>query len=301
MLPSGPLPGSPGQVLLRPLLPLRRADTLAVCAALDLQPRSDASNRDLAFLRNRVRAELLPLLHSFNPSIDDALLGLAASAREAFDLIERRSFEARPVERAPVGAIFPSAALAGLPGEALWLVIEREAAFLQRDPAINRTRLDNLRTVLARGSGRVAFGEVVVDVSAGKVRIGPPLEPTEPLAPAILEVPGSRRVGSWRVEVATAPLDPSAGAPVAALASANLRGALRARSLQPGDRLRWHGLLRKVSDLFVNEKIPAWERPGSVVIADGDGPAAIVTASRVFLRDTTGAPDLWVRLVPLPR
>ena len=44
-----------------PLLGLRRRETHAVCAAMGLMPVHDASNDDAAFLRNRVRHELLPL------------------------------------------------------------------------------------------------------------------------------------------------------------------------------------------------------------------------------------------------
>ena len=46
----------------RPLRRLRRRETRALCAALGLAPVTDPSNDDLAFRRNRVRAELLPLL-----------------------------------------------------------------------------------------------------------------------------------------------------------------------------------------------------------------------------------------------
>jgi tRNA(Ile)-lysidine synthase len=44
-----------------PLLGLRRHETHAVCAAMELEPVRDPSNDDSAFLRNRVRHELLPL------------------------------------------------------------------------------------------------------------------------------------------------------------------------------------------------------------------------------------------------
>lgn len=46
----------------RPLLGLRRSETLEVCRAAGLEPFHDPSNDDPAFLRNRVRAEVIPLL-----------------------------------------------------------------------------------------------------------------------------------------------------------------------------------------------------------------------------------------------
>jgi tRNA(Ile)-lysidine synthase len=44
-----------------PILDLRRAETVGLCAHLGLEPVYDPTNRDPRFLRNRIRAELLPL------------------------------------------------------------------------------------------------------------------------------------------------------------------------------------------------------------------------------------------------
>jgi tRNA(Ile)-lysidine synthase len=46
----------------RPMLQLRRAETHALCRELDLEPVRDETNSSPQFRRNRVRAELLPLL-----------------------------------------------------------------------------------------------------------------------------------------------------------------------------------------------------------------------------------------------
>ena len=46
----------------RPMLRLRRAETVALCAELRIATISDPSNDDPRFRRNRIRAELLPLL-----------------------------------------------------------------------------------------------------------------------------------------------------------------------------------------------------------------------------------------------
>jgi tRNA(Ile)-lysidine synthase len=45
-----------------PIIGLRRAETRALCAELGLTPAHDPSNDDVAFRRNRVRHEVLPLL-----------------------------------------------------------------------------------------------------------------------------------------------------------------------------------------------------------------------------------------------
>ncbi len=46
----------------RPLLALRRSETVALCARLGLPTVADPTNDDLRFLRNRVRHEVLPAL-----------------------------------------------------------------------------------------------------------------------------------------------------------------------------------------------------------------------------------------------
>ncbi len=45
-----------------PILALRRAETVELCARLGLEPVDDPSNTDPRFVRNRVRHEVLPLL-----------------------------------------------------------------------------------------------------------------------------------------------------------------------------------------------------------------------------------------------
>ena len=60
--------------VIRPLLPVSRAQVLEYLNTAGLEWREDASNADRRFLRNRVRHELLPLLErDYNPKIRDAL------------------------------------------------------------------------------------------------------------------------------------------------------------------------------------------------------------------------------------
>jgi tRNA(Ile)-lysidine synthase len=64
-----------GVPLIRPLLEVSRGEIEAFLRERGLSWREDESNRDTAFLRNRVRHELLPLLEEqFNPRIREAVL-----------------------------------------------------------------------------------------------------------------------------------------------------------------------------------------------------------------------------------
>lgn len=66
---------------IRPLLNTPRSQIEAYLAELQLTARQDASNQDTAFLRNRIRHELLPLLETeYNPSLRTSLRRLAELA-----------------------------------------------------------------------------------------------------------------------------------------------------------------------------------------------------------------------------
>src|SRR5437660_7850858 len=62
------------QDIIRPLLEVRHAQTVAYCQEHGIEPLEDLSNADPRFVRNRIRHELLPLLESLNPGIHSTLL-----------------------------------------------------------------------------------------------------------------------------------------------------------------------------------------------------------------------------------
>jgi tRNA(Ile)-lysidine synthase len=69
--------------IIRPLLECRRDELIGHLGSLGASFVDDASNADLSIPRNRVRAELIPMLAArFNPSVVDALADAAEVARE---------------------------------------------------------------------------------------------------------------------------------------------------------------------------------------------------------------------------
>lgn len=78
----------------RPFLNLTRAEIDSELGRRKLDFRVDASNRDTRFLRNKVRAELLPLMErNYNPAIVPLLCGLADRARDDEAYLERQTWE----------------------------------------------------------------------------------------------------------------------------------------------------------------------------------------------------------------
>ncbi len=83
----------------RPLLGLRRAETVALCAELGLEPVRDPSNFDPVHRRNRVRHELLPLLDAIaERDVAAVLARQALLLAEESDLLARLAADVDPTD-----------------------------------------------------------------------------------------------------------------------------------------------------------------------------------------------------------
>lgn len=74
--------------LVRPLLGVTRAEVTAYCRRHALTWREDASNDTPAYVRNRIRHELLPLARELHPGAEANLLALAERVREQQSALE---------------------------------------------------------------------------------------------------------------------------------------------------------------------------------------------------------------------
>ena len=76
--------------LIRPLLNSSKEEILQYLATVELPFCTDSSNKSQAFLRNKVRLDLIPLLEQdFNPSIKQTILNSAAILRDEDDYLQR--------------------------------------------------------------------------------------------------------------------------------------------------------------------------------------------------------------------
>ena len=83
-----PLSAGSAITLVRPLLDLSRSDTLAICERWGLPLWTDPSNANPRFSRNRVRAEVLPVLEALHPGASQRISALSerlAAEQDASD------------------------------------------------------------------------------------------------------------------------------------------------------------------------------------------------------------------------
>jgi len=249
----------------RPLLAIERAAIDAYVAERAVPTWADPMNDDPAITRVRVRHELLPLLRRENPQLDAALVRLATSASEWLDVIDAI---ASPLGRFPIDC----SVLADHPP-----AIRKRAVVLALDQLgvdCEATHLEAIdRMVMAE-----SHGEVAIDIREARViRRYDQLE-CEPSAARTDSSAARTDSSDARIVASDARTGSSAARTLAAPP-----GPYVLRVWVPGDRMRparLKGRSRKLSDLYVDQKLPRADRAiARVVVRTTD--AVIVWAEHV--------------------
>lgn len=152
---TGMRPKSAGNIFVRPLLCLSRAEIESYLHKGALQWREDSSNADTKFLRNRIRHELLPLLRSYNPAIPACLNQTATALAADEDLLEE-----------VVGEVFSRIAATSFDK------IQLNLRMLQNEPAALRKRLYRKSIFTLKGDLRRISSKHLADIDslANKVK-----------------------------------------------------------------------------------------------------------------------------------
>ena len=274
-----------GEVI-RPLLDCRRAELRAWLEARGLAHVDDETNADVAIPRNRVRAELLPLLEArFNPSIIDTLASQAELARDDWNwMLEEVRSKKLDVSSTKELVAAPRA----LRRLALWRAMTEAAGGRTVSLAHVEAVLDLLESPGASGS--IDAPGHVVERKGDRVVLRSGRSDDAHAAPHFfrypLSIPGEVALPEHGLVVSAE----RAGA-AAAAAGAQARGALRAtprnraraviaadgwtsplavRNRRPGDRFRPFGLdgQKKLQDFLVDRKVARADRDAVPLVVD---------------------------------
>jgi tRNA(Ile)-lysidine synthase len=280
--------------LIRPLLTWTRADTEAYCRENSLPTRHDASNDDKTYLRNRLRHELLPLLESYNPQIRQSLARTAQALQGDHEILAKvidEAWESALVDQGKGYLAFDRVVL-NYHSEPMRRNIFRRA-IQTLSPNLRDADFDVLARAASFKSGIIdlagglqIFNEgQVLYVACADARFPPlywpqlenPFELQSGFAP--LGSDWVLRVDEVSGEEAFARAQENQDPFTAWLAVSLTEDPLWLRNFRTGDRfepLGMPGKQVKLSDLFVNLKIPKRARPKWPLLCIGDEIAWVV-------------------------
>jgi tRNA(Ile)-lysidine synthase len=274
--------------IVRPLLGLTREETVSYCRMSGIPYVEDPSNQDLGFHRNRIRLELLPLLESkYHPGVRDNLVRLAENAQSILERIraETRPLLERNLTHAPPDRwILDANGIVHLDETALVVLLgDLFADELSCDMDFTRVHYDELVRLIRQtgASGKTVslpgltvkkeYGKLVIARSAAHTPESPPrTEQAELSLPGDTITPGAIVTTEIldRAAIGDTPL--KATETEAYFDRERLKPPLALRSPLPGDRIQPFGMpgTKKLSDIFIDRKVPASTRSSSLVITD---------------------------------
>lgn len=276
--------------IIRPLLGCNREEVEAYLMQKGIRWREDSSNQERAFLRNRIRHDLLPQLkRDYNPALPQALAQMAVLAQEdeQYWAAEVDRLAASQLTVAGEAVLLMCPKLLALPKAMARRLLRRAIAMAKGDlRRIDFEHVDALLHLAAggEGHGRLQLPDLDVFRSFEWLRIAPPREGSrtdrdycfEVVPPAKVRIPG----GGFSIYLDL--LEISGGSPVDAgetgyteksclLDLERVTEPLELRNWRPGDRYTQAGRSgEKVKALFQRERVPIWERQGWPVLTSGD-------------------------------
>lgn len=262
----------------RPLLQISKKELLAYCEAAGLSFVTDSTNEEPICPRNRLRAEVLPVLESLWQG------GAVAAARCAATLAEDEEFLSSLAEDflRREGNTPTVTALASLPRVVLVRVVQR---LLPTPPErVHIKALEQLVTT-ARPHSSLSLPDVTVSLENGRLTLSPAktaspaaaLDYTLPLQMGEMPLPHGIGTAILSVDdVCPAPDIPFRYTATVALPRAVLSsGEAHLRPRREGDRILSGGMHKSVRKLSALSHLPPKTRARMPLLCDGEGLLAV--------------------------
>ncbi|HEY8927261.1 MAG TPA: tRNA lysidine(34) synthetase TilS, partial [Polyangia bacterium] len=299
--------------LVRPLLDVPRAKILDYLARRGLAFAQDPSNLDPRFARARLRQVLLPALRRENPRVDEALRRLAAEIASGpprgVPAFARRRSAAGGGPNPEGGPAWDEVARA----EGVYLPARLKSAVAEASRRGGTKSFDvagGRRLVVSYGWAKMATASASAAPPGGRLTVETAATVVEPAESreTIISGPGVHLLGQSGVRVLVQGEEEATDRhdddrPWAWFDLGKVGWPLILRRPRPGDRLRPRGGRgsRKVSDLFIDAKIPRPERADHLVVASADGEILFIRGLRPSeVAAPTAATVRWLGLAPLP-
>ena len=267
--------------VIRPMLRITRQDVEAFLEEWCLSHIEDSSNETDAFLRNRVRHHVMPLLAAENPKIAENLSQMALRLRldEEFLSQQTNSTALPPVESLKT---MPQA-----------LRSRHLEAFLQRsgvrEPEDAHIAMAEALVFSDKPSAKASFpGGVTIARSYDRLEA---LGDTDALEEILLPCPGQVELSG--LQIICSPAGEMLDTPDAFTVSP--AGDIKVRSRKSGDSIRRPGGSKSLKKLFIDRKIPASQRQQIPVVCDEAGILGVYSVGKNLERSDISKNTVTIR------
>jgi tRNA(Ile)-lysidine synthase len=268
-------------LFVRPLLACGRTELRAYVRRRRIPYAIDRSNLDNRFLRNRIRNRLIPSLErSYNPATAAALLRLGENLAEGWEALEKPLLALLPRAGTTGDIALPLEKIAALADFQLYLFVDlalRERFGVLQD--VERRHFDAAKRLIRSGrSGkqtRFPHG-IVARIEHGSLVMSRAAASRPAPGETIIAGPGTHPLPWWDLSATVERVDARHVDPRGSAAEGCFAGVVfpvRVRGKRPGDRIVPFGMRgsKKLSDLFIDRKVPLSRRDAIPVFEDSRG------------------------------
>ncbi len=278
------IPPRRGEIV-RPLLTCPRTEILSYLDAHGVPHVEDSTNTDVAYARNRLRRQVVPVLRQLNPRLSECVAETMGYLRADNDYLNAQAAEAcRNARWTQEGLAIEARSIARLPAavapRAVRCLLEQvehgntDCSAAHLNAVVELARGENPSAEVCLPHGRVAR-RVYQDLL-----LSPRIAPPPPFSPVPLNTDGETAPEGTPWRALCRPVlcpEPDRQTPGALyLARAALNGPLLLRPRQAGDEIALpHRGTKSLKKLLIDAKIPRREREQIPVLTDGTGVAAV--------------------------
>jgi len=279
------IPPVRNEIIIRPIIDLTRDEVLYYLNKKGLHYVSDSSNMDLAFLRNRIRHELIPLLRTYQPNIIEALAKTAEILfiednflnLEAEKWIEKNSYTVEKAILVPINAfkkVHPA-----LKNRILRALIKKKLGHTRR---ITYDHIAKINEIIEKGAPNseihLPYGLIVKKRYELLV-----FDEKEEIKDYFYTITGYGKhylsaIDSWVIvekldSLSSSGIEKSKNSIF--LDAGYIQFPLVIRNIRPGDKISLNGGHKKIKDIFIDMKLPKEARKKIPILIHKDKPIHI--------------------------
>lgn len=280
--------------LVRPLLPFFRKEIMAYCEEHGLKYVLDKSNQDVVYIRNRIRHELIPYLSTYNPNISKNLIKMQGLLTDDHDVIALLADDAEKRIGLEIHNHYVRFLLKEYISQSRSMqriLIKRILSeYLSIEDFISMPLIEKIRLfflgVIKTGMLSLECGLTLLrlehdGIITKKIEVIDIDWPSTDREVRIDVFPGKHAISPfWFILIDVTKkssldcnFEKNDDGFVAYLDAEKLSGLIRVRKWEPGDRYQpmgMHGKSVKLSDFWINHKIPKKIRQSWPILCDGE-------------------------------